>query len=46
MILFRLDKKTGVPLGLFTTGHKLTFNRVLRCILVNQISVYRKAVTF
>jgi hypothetical protein len=44
MILFRLEKKTGVPSSLFTTGHKLTFNCVLHCILVNQILVYENAV--
>jgi hypothetical protein len=44
MILFRLEKKTGVSASSFTTGHILTFNRVLRRILVKQILVYRKAV--
>jgi hypothetical protein len=42
MILFCLEKKTGVPSSLFTTGYKLMFNRVLHRILVNHILVYRK----
>jgi hypothetical protein len=48
MILFRLEKKkkTGVPLSLFTTGHKFTFNRILRRIVVNTNLVRRKAVKF
>jgi hypothetical protein len=44
MILFHLEKKTCVSASLFTTRHKLTFNRVLRRILVNQILVYQKAI--
>jgi hypothetical protein len=40
MILFRWEKKTGVSASIFTTGHKLTFNPILRCILVNLIMVY------
>jgi hypothetical protein len=46
MILFLLEKKTGVPSSLFTTGRKLTFNRVLRLILVNQIWVDQNADKF
>jgi len=46
MILFLVEKKTGVSLSLFTTRHKLTFHRVLRRILVNQILVYQKEVKF
>jgi hypothetical protein len=46
MIMFLVEKKAGVSSSLFTTRNKLTFNRVLRRILVNQISVYHKAVKF
>jgi len=46
MILFRLKKKTGVSGSIFTTGHKLTFNPILRRLLMNLIMVYRKAVKF
>jgi hypothetical protein len=46
MILFHLEEKTGVSTCIFTTRHKLTFNRVLRHILVNLILVYRKVVKF
>jgi hypothetical protein len=46
MVLFCLEKKTRVLASLFMTRHKLTFNRVLRRILVNQILVCRKAVKF
>jgi hypothetical protein len=46
MILFLVEKKTGVSSSLFTTRNKLTFNHVLRRILVNQILVYRKVVKF
>jgi hypothetical protein len=35
MIFFRLERKTGFSDSLFTTGHTLKFNRVLRRILVN-----------
>jgi hypothetical protein len=40
MILFRLEKKTSVSGSIFTTRHKLTFNPILRRILVNLIMVY------
>jgi hypothetical protein len=46
MILFRLERKTSVSASIFTTGHKLIFNCILRRRLVNQILVYRKAVKF
>jgi hypothetical protein len=46
MILFCLEKKIGVSTSIYTTGHKLMFNHVLRRILVNSILVYRKAVKF
>jgi len=46
ILFFFLEKKTSVPSSLFTTGYKLTFNRVLRRILVNEILVYRKANKF
>jgi hypothetical protein len=42
IILFRLEKKIGVSASIFTTGHKITFNCILRRILVNQILVYEK----
>jgi hypothetical protein len=46
MVLFRLEKKTSVSASIFTTRHKLTFNRILHRILVNRILVYRKTVKF
>jgi hypothetical protein len=46
MILFRLEKKTEVSASIFTTGHKLTFNPIMRRILVNQNLVCGKAVKF
>jgi hypothetical protein len=46
MILFHLEKKTSLSACIFTTGHKLMFNRVLRPILVNRNLVCRKAVKF
>jgi hypothetical protein len=38
-----LEKKAGISASLFTIGNTLTFNRVLRRILVNQILVYMKS---
>jgi hypothetical protein len=44
MILFLLEKKTSVRTSIFTAGHKLMINRVLRHILVNQILMCQKVV--
>jgi hypothetical protein len=42
VILFRFTQKTGLSTCLFTVGHTLTFNRVLRLTLVNQILMNRR----
>jgi len=46
VVLFCLTQKTCVSASLFTIGHTLTFNRVVRPTLVNRILVNRKWVKF